>query len=275
MVDIPQSRTLNRKLSSVVAYTPQSHLDFGSLLCWAMNDVGSQREPCVFQVVPAAPPEPAFNCSVWNNATAAGSVVVSCQAGWDGGLQQTFTLEIRKHSMGRVIAALRDYPSPHFTVTGLAPGTEYQMSIYASNSQGDAEPVSLIHLTPIDIAEKRLSADAAGGSQGPNGIFTVPVLAVILGLTGSLLLSCIVVIIVVRLRHTSANQNHPHTKLLYDKSSSQIANRDDGGFLQRKKDPDVILVNSGKNISYMLQLLRYKNKCLFLSVIEILIFILF
>ena len=246
MVDIPQSRTLNKKLSSVVAYTPQSHLDFGSLLCWAINDVGSQRDPCVFQVVPAAPPEPVFNCSVWNNATAAGSVVVSCQSGWDGGLQQSFSLEIRKNTMGRVVASLRNHQSPYFTVTGLAPGTEYHMTIIASNSQGDSEAYSLFHLTPIDIAEKRLSADAANGSQSAGDFLTsVPVLSVILGLSGALLVSCVIVLVVVRLRHSSANQDHPHTKLLYDKPSSQSSCRDDGGFLQRKKDPDVILVSTG------------------------------
>lgn len=36
-----------------VSYTPRSDLDFGSLLCWASNEVGKQNEPCVIHVINA------------------------------------------------------------------------------------------------------------------------------------------------------------------------------------------------------------------------------
>lgn len=39
---------------SVAAYTPLTHHDFGSLLCWASNQVAVQGYPCVFHVVPAS-----------------------------------------------------------------------------------------------------------------------------------------------------------------------------------------------------------------------------
>lgn len=50
LLDVPRSRIVNKELSSVLAYSPHSPLDYGSLLCWAENSVGRQREPCVFQV---------------------------------------------------------------------------------------------------------------------------------------------------------------------------------------------------------------------------------
>ena len=33
---------------SVLRYTPRSELDFGTLLCWAANPLGTQSQPCVY-----------------------------------------------------------------------------------------------------------------------------------------------------------------------------------------------------------------------------------
>lgn len=38
-------------LSSILEYTPRRETEFGQLQCWAMNDIGKQREPCLFNIV--------------------------------------------------------------------------------------------------------------------------------------------------------------------------------------------------------------------------------
>ena len=38
---------------SRVNYTPMTELDYGTLLCWANNSIGTQDHPCVFQIVAA------------------------------------------------------------------------------------------------------------------------------------------------------------------------------------------------------------------------------
>lgn len=38
---------------SVARYVARSQQDYGTLLCWARNQVGDQRQPCVFVIVPA------------------------------------------------------------------------------------------------------------------------------------------------------------------------------------------------------------------------------
>ncbi|XP_076366950.1 protein turtle homolog B-like isoform X6 [Tachypleus tridentatus] len=38
---------------SVTRFVPRNNQDFGSLLCWAANNVGMQREPCVYAIIPA------------------------------------------------------------------------------------------------------------------------------------------------------------------------------------------------------------------------------
>lgn len=36
---------------SILKYTPESDLDYGTLSCWASNDVGHQDTPCLIQVI--------------------------------------------------------------------------------------------------------------------------------------------------------------------------------------------------------------------------------
>lgn len=66
--------------------------DYGSLSCWAKNEIGIQSQPCVFQLILAASPAPVTNCS-WSNESET-TLVVNCSPNYDGGLPQTFVLEI-------------------------------------------------------------------------------------------------------------------------------------------------------------------------------------
>ncbi|KAK3891795.1 hypothetical protein Pcinc_004335 [Petrolisthes cinctipes] len=40
---------------SSLRYTPTTEFDYGTLLCWGTNDVGQQRRPCIFHIVPTGP----------------------------------------------------------------------------------------------------------------------------------------------------------------------------------------------------------------------------
>lgn len=40
-------------LRSIATYIPRTEQDYGTLLCWAENSVGRQKDPCVYIVVPA------------------------------------------------------------------------------------------------------------------------------------------------------------------------------------------------------------------------------
>ncbi|XP_037794157.1 nephrin-like, partial [Penaeus monodon] len=53
-VYIPRNRTKKQgRNTSVMSYTPASQQDYGTLLCWAHNQVGPQLRPCVYLVTPA------------------------------------------------------------------------------------------------------------------------------------------------------------------------------------------------------------------------------
>lgn len=52
-VDIAQSQIHTEKTRSVAQYKPMTELDYGTLLCWGKNEIGTQKEPCVFYINPA------------------------------------------------------------------------------------------------------------------------------------------------------------------------------------------------------------------------------
>jgi len=55
LVEMPMGsyRTTADGSISVLRYTPRSELDFGTLLCWASNPLGTQSRPCVYHIYAA------------------------------------------------------------------------------------------------------------------------------------------------------------------------------------------------------------------------------
>ena len=39
--------------NSTLTYKPITELDYGNILCWAKNDVGENKDPCVFRILQA------------------------------------------------------------------------------------------------------------------------------------------------------------------------------------------------------------------------------
>lgn len=54
-------------------------MDFGTIMCWADNNVGQQKEPCVFHLIAAGKPEAPTNCTVVNQTS--DSLEVYCLEG--------------------------------------------------------------------------------------------------------------------------------------------------------------------------------------------------
>ena len=53
-VQVPDgSYTVYENNTSVITYTPVTQLDYGTLLCYAENELGRQQSPCVLHIVPA------------------------------------------------------------------------------------------------------------------------------------------------------------------------------------------------------------------------------
>lgn len=54
-------------------------MDYGTLMCWADNAVGQQKEPCVFHIIAAGKPDPPYNCTLVNQTS--DGLEVDCNEG--------------------------------------------------------------------------------------------------------------------------------------------------------------------------------------------------
>ncbi|XP_068246902.1 neural cell adhesion molecule 2-like isoform X3 [Palaemon carinicauda] len=257
VVDIPSSSfKVIGKGRSQASYTPRTHLDYGTLLCWANNEVGRQLTPCIFHVIHASAPDPVNNCTVDNVTSASASI--RCQAGWDGGMEQTFMLRVsharaqtraydKKKEAPRVLANTSTSPKPEFLLTGLEPGTEYVLTIMGVNKKGQSDAMRMAIVTLKDVAEKRTSPVSTT-------INLTPILAVLFGVLASILLMVIVIVIVVRSRHPRPCK--PEVKILYDKSGSPAtlpSRRNSDPIVGDDLNPDIIPVNDDHHFKELQQ----------------------
>ncbi|XP_015927862.1 nephrin [Parasteatoda tepidariorum] len=174
------------ELKSVVKFVPKSKLDYGALYCYAKNTVGNMREPCVFNIVPTGPPESLQNCTITNQSF--NSLSLSCEVGDDGGMKQTFHLEIYSMKREQLLANVTSNDYPSFIVRGLPPGTTFIIVVYSSNSKGRSSSVALTAST-LFSAEKQ--------TEDENKSIISAVLLVSLAALGTLALLAIAAVVAV------------------------------------------------------------------------------
>lgn len=152
-MDVPQTRYRSgtEHSKSILTYTPVSEHDYGTVMCWAENLAGRQKEPCVFHIIAAGKPDTPFNCTLLNQTTE--SLEVECVEGFDGGQPQYFLLEVYDQQSS-ILQANVSAKFPLFTVSGLDSGKMLKMLIYSANSKGKSEPASLEAFT-LKVAEKQ------------------------------------------------------------------------------------------------------------------------
>ncbi|KAL1513908.1 hypothetical protein ABEB36_003247 [Hypothenemus hampei] len=147
-----------------------------SLQCWAENDVGKQDVPCNFFIVPAERPEPPKSCLIRNASQNLG-VEVSCIAGNDGGLHQSFVLEVNELNgpppVPGIQSTLNDQASatdpsagfrvlgekPVFRLANLRPQKEYQAVVYAENARGRSEPPIVLPIIQVKQSDSPFLED--------------------------------------------------------------------------------------------------------------------
>lgn len=136
-----------------------------------------------------------------------------------------------------LVASQENKESPRFTVTGLNPGKEYTLLVSARNSQGETKPVTLKHLTPIDIAEKRLSK-----TLSDTGVGVPTAIGVLAGVGSVLVVCCILTVVLVKLRAVS---NSRRRRLHSTKMGVSETSEDDGCF-KSDGEPDVVLTTASE-----------------------------
>ncbi|XP_050531046.1 nephrin-like [Daktulosphaira vitifoliae] len=218
---------------STAAYTPQTPLDYGTLMCWASNEYGKQVTPCVYQVIAAGRPDSVENCVVMNQT--ATTLSVQCQPGFDGGLSQRFVMEVYdRHA--QTLAGNVTSDVPVFTVGGLKSGIGFDVSLYAYNARGSSDPIQLQSFT-LKSAEKRTAVTPAAR--------ITPLIGIIIagGILSILALACVIGMAIACQRKRCQRRRRDHERST-DESKTAIGSvsdhRSDTSDDGLDKNPDII-----------------------------------
>nr|CAH7769565.1 unnamed protein product [Callosobruchus chinensis] len=201
-VDVAQAHVHRSGTTSIVSYTPVTELDYGTLLCYASNSIGSQRVPCVFHIIAAGRPDQVHNCTLLNISM--NSFSIRCAEGFNGGLPQSFLLEVREIQSQQLKSNLTS-PVARFTVKEMEPGTQYHAVIFSYNSKGRGEPV-ILQATTLRLPEKQMTAEKdihrSGGSAGSSvgEMRFNPTLSVLIGIVSALTIVATIVGLVLRMQ---------------------------------------------------------------------------
>ncbi|XP_074027402.1 nephrin isoform X3 [Leptinotarsa decemlineata] len=248
-VDIPQSQIHTEKSRSVASYKPMTELDYGTLLCWGRNEIGMQKEPCVFYVNPAGKPDALSNCSIINQT--ADSLNVECTEGFDGGLLQDFVMEVFD-TLSRKLVSNVTSRTPVFSVGGLESGAGFDIGLYAANKKGRS-PVAKLQAFTLKSAEKHTAST-------PVLLQITPLLGALIGVVAALILVAVIIVIVIRLRDGGDNDEKDYDDGGLsssgrrcvagngDKASTEPLNKDlnDSVDSLEEKNPDIIPQNNGE-----------------------------
>ncbi|XP_070156346.1 nephrin isoform X4 [Polyergus mexicanus] len=242
MVDVPQARYKNstRHTQSVLIYRPVSEMDYGTVLCWASNTAGQQKNACIFHIIPAGKPEAPYNCTLTNQTTE--SLSVECTAGFDGGQPQHFLLEVFDQHTGILQANITSKDNAAFTVENLEPGKVLNMILYAANAKGRSDPTLLEGFT-LKVAEKQTVRVLFTGTQVPFE-FT-PLLGGLIGVVAALLFVTATILAALKVRSERRAQRPGDLPLkkATAPSSEDLYDADD-------RNPDVVPTN--KDSDYQL-----------------------
>ncbi|XP_030554222.1 nephrin isoform X3 [Drosophila novamexicana] len=204
--DIPASLVAVDRGRSVAHYTPMVENDYGTLLCWASNEIGDQSEPCVYTITPAGEPDPLVNCTLLNQTSS--GFQIECIEGFDGGLQQDFIMEVYVNGTTRFPKIYKS-KKPYFEVSGLVPGMGYNVFLIAHNSKGRSN-ATILQVYTLKDPEKQTDQSPAYGHVIED---IRPFLGILAGIVGSIFLVAVIIVVVVRVRGSSGrdrnNYSHP------------------------------------------------------------------
>ncbi|KAG8320552.1 hypothetical protein J6590_066014 [Homalodisca vitripennis] len=227
--DLPSSHVASERTRSIASYTPRTEVEYGTLLCWGRNELGHQKQPCVYHVIPAGRPDPLENCTILNQT--ADSLYVECDEGFDGGLPQEFQMEVydsQSHALVSNVSSKLCW----FLATGLPSGVGFDIVLYSFNSKGHSESSHLVAHTLKSAARR------SGQTTAPVAIELTPLLGVLAGVVASLILLALGIVLVLRLRGKDCDEKHQKTIVSTD------LKRSNESMDSLEKNPDIIPHNN-------------------------------
>ncbi|XP_075166853.1 sidestep VIII isoform X3 [Haematobia irritans] len=225
-IDIPASLIAVDRGRSIAHYTPMTENDYGTLLCWASNEIGDQTEPCVYTVTPAGEPDPLVNCTLLNQTST--GFQIECLEGFDGGLQQDFIMEVYVNGTTRHPKIYKS-KTPYFEVRGLIPGAGYNVFLVAHNSKGRSN-ATILQVYTLKDPEKQTDLSLA---YAPVIEDIRPFLGILVGIVVSIILVAFIIVIIVRMRGSSGRDRNNY---MHGTATAQGRNNNGLGSLHNSHD---------------------------------------
>lgn len=102
-------------------------------------------------------PERMTECLVSNQTGE--SLTISCTPGHNGGLNQTFYLQVYDYRREKLLFNLTSIYAPNFLVNGLTAGSNYIFDVYSSNPRGSSNTTTLVAQT-LPIQKHKLGKNS-------------------------------------------------------------------------------------------------------------------
>ncbi|CAG9837580.1 unnamed protein product [Diabrotica balteata] len=114
--------------------------------------------------IPVSRPSQLQNCTLINQTS--NSMQVDCMEGFDGGLPQSFLMEVLELPSLRPRLNLTTYRTPPvFSANGLDAGASYRIILYAENAKGRSDPTIIDPVTFKGVAKLQ---GLLGKNEGPS-----------------------------------------------------------------------------------------------------------
>ena len=157
-------------------------------------------------------------------------------------MKQVFSLEARENNTsGPILAIVQNQPHPIFTVTDLNPGTNYVLKIVSANKEGVASPIIIDYITPIDIAEKRLSATVADKDHSKDIVNSRISKGLIVGsLSISVVIIIVIVIVVLKVKGKIFLSREDNKRTIYNKKNRRSSEEE--GEEELDESPDIVRI---------------------------------
>lgn len=231
---------------SVLTYTPKTAADYGTIQCWGRNDLGAQRSPCIYHIVPAGKPDPPAGCTVLNLTH--NSISIACKKGFDGGLRQKFALVLNS---GDDLVANQTSSAPDFTVESLESAQEYSAIMYSYNAKGWSKasaPYVLKTLPTPGMNQRRSTGPVA--EEKSNG----PWLYILLAAGSTLIVAAAIGAIIVVVRRFKVDSPVRERRQRSPKReeiplNAEVSAYTDSGIGTDDKNPDLIPPSNGNQFA--------------------------
>lgn len=212
-------------LKSQIEFLPKTSKDYGNLYCIGENAIGTQEEPCSYQIVPTGKPSPLTGCQIINKTLY--SLKVECHEGFDGGLPANFLLELYDAEKMELRSQVSN-KVPIFEVSNIDPGVPIKLYLYAENAKGASDPAIIDDSFPNQqkhyvegVTDFKAVKD---GSTSDNQTSSLSLLLIISSLGGIFVLCILTLCIIVtyrRKRTTTFSKNSQNENDTFYQQSSQ------------------------------------------------------